>query len=310
MSDTRKSRAVAGMRIDVRGRHPHHRVVLGAALGAAWLVTAPAAHASSPMATSELASVEGGCEGTFTLLHPKPDACLEPIETDRPHRTDTPHALDGGHLQVELGIAELAMAGSSSAARATAGIFNNSYKIGLAENWGLLRGWDFEVLHQMGDYDVESGTMTWNPSLLLRTKLNFLGGPVAATLVPVLAVPLHAGERVEAGGFLFLGGELPAELEFELNVGGLTDSDPAGAGRAFAGVLTGAVTRHIAGPATTFLEFYNDRSFRDGEAWNASVDTGLLLQLHRDLQLDFGVYVGVRGDMPRVTPFLGLSGRL
>jgi hypothetical protein len=45
------------------------------------------AGSSRPARASEDA-VPSSCEGTFSLLHPLPEACLGTIDTDRPHQTD------------------------------------------------------------------------------------------------------------------------------------------------------------------------------------------------------------------------------
>ena len=41
--------------------------------------------------------------------------------------------------------------------------------------------------------------------------------------------------------------------------------------------------------------------------WDAAFGTGVLLAVTRDAQLDLGTYIGVNGDVPVATPFLGFS---
>jgi hypothetical protein len=59
-----------------------------------------------------------------------------------------------------------------------------------------------------------------------------------------------------------------------------------------------------------FTELYGDTNSRDVGAWNATFDSGLLVKIGRDWQVDGGAYMGLVGAVPRATPFLGLSSRL
>ena len=43
--------------------------------------------------------------------------------------------------------------------------------------------------------------------------------------------------------------------------------------------------------------------------WDIALGTGLLYPVTRDVQLDAGTYVGLSGDEPVATPFVGLSVR-
>ena len=171
---------------------------------------------------------------------------------------------------------------------------------------------DIEALSATGSYAVRSKRFRLDSQIMFRSKLNVLGGDgheLSVTLVPAMVAPLTRPSTMEAGGFVFIGGELPGHFEFELNVGGLSESDP-GLGRHFAPVVTGALTRNLVGPVTGFVEWYNDTATSNLRRWNATADTGLLFLLSRDVQLDAGAYVGLWGTVPALTPFFGVSARL
>ena len=58
------------------------------------------------------------CKQWRSLLDPLPRACLDPIETDRPHLTDTAHTVDPGHFLLETELVAYAGARASRPGRA------------------------------------------------------------------------------------------------------------------------------------------------------------------------------------------------
>lgn len=282
---------------------------VGAALVLVSLGVASTAHAQERAEPDEPARGPE-CERRFTVLSPVPDACLEDMDTDRPHKTDSPHTVAAGHAQVELGLVEYEIERWSGPSDNALTIGNNIYKLGLADNLGPIKHWDVQVLHALGSYGVRSRRFQASPDLMLRSKVGIVDGPLHVTLVPAVILPAMQGGQTEAGGFVFLGGELPFDLDAELNLGTMSERDPDTRRRHAAFFATAAVTRRLGGPVSAFAELYNDTTSRDLRSWNTTADGGILLRLGRDWQLDGGAYVGVQGAVPRVTPFLGLSSRL
>lgn len=283
----------------------------GVAFGAVWLSFAIHANAlertplRAPRDPSPDHEASHRCDRRFTALHPKPTECLETIETDRPHKTDSPKVLEPGHAQMEMGLMEYEIARFGASSDTSLVLMTNIYKLGVVDKI------DIEVLHGAGSYAMREGRFRLGTQMTVRSKLNVFGGKdgaFAVTLVPAVVVPLAKG-TTEAGGFVFMGGALPASFEIELNVGGVTEK--AGASRRqFAAVVTAAITRRLVGPLSGFVEWYNDTTTSNLDTWTATADSGLLLLLGKNLQLDAGTYVRLWGDAPAVTPFLGLSTRL
>jgi hypothetical protein len=246
------------------------------------------------------------CTGTFTVFHPVPDQCLGDIETDRPHKTDTPHVVDPGHAQVELGVVEYEIRDASNSDANSVGLFNNGYKL------GLVSGVDLQLLYASGAYDFASRRFEAGSDATLRAKVNLYGGntgPLSATLVPAVVLPVRGAGDVVPGLLLFIGGELPAEIDAELNLGGYVPRD-ADTRRPFVSpVITTALTRPMIGPVSLFVELYNEATAPEFRSWNASLDAGVLVALGRDVQFDAGAYTALWGSLPDVTPFLGLSAR-
>lgn len=281
----------------------HQRVGVHIFLSAS--LVAGIAHAEEP----DKASTEN-CEAAYSVFNPMPDSCLDDIETDRPHKTDTPHTLEPGHARVEAALMEYEIERLKGPSDNSVALFNNEYTLGLANKVGFVRHWDVQVLHGIGSYSMRAKRFTMNDQLMLRSKVNVADGDIYVTLVPATMIPIRAGATAEAGGFVFLGGELPADVELEFNAGAMSETDPDAGNRHAMMVATAALTRHVAGPVTMFAELYNDTTSRQPRSWNTTFDSGLLVLLSKNWQVDAGAYVGVQGAVPALTPFVGLANRM
>src|SRR5579862_2643184 len=92
-------------------------------------------------AFADEAAAEDRCRGFHSLFDPLPDACLEVIDTDRPHQTDTPHVVPAGHSQFESAVGELALGGTLGAPpgerSARVLLLDDNYKFGLVSHMDL-----------------------------------------------------------------------------------------------------------------------------------------------------------------------------
>lgn len=279
-------------------------------LSMALVLAAPVAAAQDGPDKGAGEHAEAECEQTFTVLHAVPEKCLEDIDTDRPHKTDTPHTVPAGHVQVEAGIAEYEIERWSGPSENQLVLANNIYTLGLADNTRGIKHASVQVLHSMGSYRTRARNFGFSDQLMVRTKLNLVDGPLELTLVPAVVLPLKGGASTEAGGFVFLGGELPLQLDFELNVGATSETDPETGVRHAVPVVTTAFTRKIAYGFSAFVELYNETSTVDVKGVSSTFDTGFLFTFAKNWQLDGGAYIGTWGSAPRITPFLGISSRI
>ncbi len=252
--------------------------------------------ASAGAAHAEASEVE--CSGVHSVFYPLPDACVEAIDTDRPHQTDTPHVVAAGHYQLEMAVASVALDGKlgapAGARSPTWTFFEDNYK------FGLISRVDVQAIAALGSFDAGSSSWSTPGPLNLRVKLSLVeesGVVPAITLVPTLFVPLHEGQPWRGGGLLFWGWELPYDFELEMNAGVLWGQAPK---PSTALVLATAITHPIVGALKGFVDVYATGA-------DVALGTGLLLPLGRDAQIDAGTYVGLHGDEPVVTPFVGLS---
>jgi hypothetical protein len=238
------------------------------------------------------------CRGWHSLFDPLPDACLEVIDTDRPHQTDTPHVVPAGHTQVESALVSAELGGTLGAPPGDRSahllFFDNGYKFGLFSHV------DFQLLIKHADYVPAASKFVPPGQLGVRAKWNFLegGGKVPAlTFVPWVFVPMAPGEPLRAGPLLFLGWELPAHFELEVNTGVLFSEKPKPAA---APVLASALTYTVVGEFRVFVDAY-------ATGGDIALGTGALWAFARDMQVDLGTYIGLHGDEPVATPFLGFS---
>jgi hypothetical protein len=136
----------------------------------------------------------------------------------------------------------------------------------------------------------------------VRVKWNFLegGGAVPAlTFVPWVFIPFapSPAQELRGGPYLFLGWELPLHLELEVNAGVLFSQKPK---PAEAIVLASALTYTIVDHLSVFVDIY-------ATGWDIALGTGALWAFTKNMQIDAGTYIGLSGEEPRTTPFLGFS---
>ena len=241
------------------------------------------------------APIVSTCDAPHSLTDPLPDECLEPIDTDRPHQTDTPHVVPPGHIQVESALASVKLGQLGSGERTPRAVFfDNNYKAGLGH------GMDLQVLWKHAEYSSAASAFTAPGPLQLRVKLNIVeeeGARPAITLVPWLVIPFSHADALRAGPLVFLGWELPHRFELEMNAGMFVSGKPKPVA---ALVLASALTYGVTEKFKVFVDAYTT-------GWDAALGTGLLYTLTRDAQVDAGTYIGLDGDEPVATPFIGLS---
>jgi len=241
-------------------------------------------------------SASPACDGFFHALSPQPRACFGAIETDRPHRTDTPVPVPPGHVQAEAGLLTYGIARGAASLL----LGDNSYKL------GLFNRVDLGLSHSIGDYSAAGRTWNVGSPLRLRAKIELIDAHAfELSLVPVVE---FSGHQKAPGGYVFLGAELPGDLEFELNLG--AELDPGRAPSAFVGVAAAAATRPLAGELSGFLEIFTELPRAPVAPWEGTFDGGFLWRISPDVQLDWGFYARLRGKAPPLAPFLGISARL
>lgn len=255
---------------------------------------------ASASATAAAHEPDAGCGGARSIRDPLPDACLEAIDTDRPHQTDTPHVVPAGHTQVESALASLALGGALRAAPGDRAprllLLENNYKFGLVSHF------DLQISTNHAEYDFGRERLAPPGPVGVRAKFNVVeqdGWLPTTTLVPWIVVPASSSQTLRGGPHVFWGWELPHHFELEVNTGVFFNARPKPPAVL---VLASALTYTIVGNLRTFIDVY-------ATGWDVVLGTGVLWAFVRDVQIDAGTYVGLTGDVTVATPFVGLSVR-
>jgi hypothetical protein len=254
----------------------------------------------APHALADPEESDPRCRGVHSLASPLPDPCLAVIDTDRPHQTDTPHVVPAGHAQIESALAAAQLGGRVGAPSGDRSahvlLFDDAYK------FGVVSGVDLQLIMQHADYVPDARHFVAPGPLTVRAKLSVIeekGWMPATTLVPWVFLPVGSSQALRGGPLVFWGWELPGRFELEMNAGLLLGTRPK---PAVAAVLASALTYTIAGELRVFVDAY-------ATGWDIALGTGALWAIARDVQIDLGSYIGLNGDEPVATPFVGLSVR-
>lgn len=253
-------------------------------------------------APEETSQSSEACERFYHLLRPFPSACMAPIDTDRPHQTDTPHVLDPGHVQFESAVVSLEADTLRKGGQRSLILGDNLYKV------GLMNGIDLQMFYTT--YAREGSSGAFGDTLAFRAKFQIWGTnrtTASLALVPLVIAPLKASGSVEGGGQVFFGSELPAELDWELNLGGVSQTID-GKRRALP-IASTALTRDVIEDLAVFGEARETSTDANLRVWDTYLDTGMLYHITRDIQVDAGGYFGVTGNAPAMTVFTGFSVR-
>jgi len=238
------------------------------------------------------------CRGTHSVWSPLPDECLDVIDTDRPHQTDTPHVVPAGHVQIESAVGELQLGGQLGAPPGDRSahllMLDDEYTVGLVSNVAV------QFLFTHAAYDLGARKLLPPGPFDVRAKLNIVhreGWVPDVSLVPWVFLPVAPSETLRGGPYVFWAWELPAHFELEMNAGILFGANPK---PRVAPVLASALTYTVVRDFGVFVDIYTTGP-------DAALGTGMLWAFARDMQLDVGTYVGVHGEEPVATPFLGFS---
>ena len=173
-------------------------------------------------------------------------------------------------------------------------LLDDEYTVGLVTDVAV------QVLFTHAAYDLGASKLLPPGPFDVRAKFNIIhrdGWLPDISLVPWVFLPVAPSETLRAGPYVFWAWELPAHFELEMNAGILFGANPK---PRVAPVLASALTYTVVPNFGVFVDIYTTGP-------DAALGTGMLWAFARDMQIDLGTYVGVHGEEPVATPFLGFS---
>jgi len=256
----------------------------------------------------------------YSLFNPTPTGQMREFQTDRPDQTEGPYTVDAGHLQVEMDLVTYFYdrRNPEHVTREALVVADPTFRLGLlndVEAQLITTSFVYQEtrFRDTGASDYRSGS----GDTILRAKWNLWGndgGDTAFALLPYLKLPTNTrrlGNRyVEGGLILPLTVKLP--LDFELDL--MTEFDVLrnGDDRGYHLESANSLALHrdlIKDRLNAYIEFYSAVS-RDPHAGPVeTVDTGLLLLVAENVQLDCGVNIGLTRRAINYNPFVGLTVR-
>ena len=276
---------------------------------------------------SSLLAADSGNAGTidksgYHLFNPTPVESMREMSTDRPDKTESAYTVDAGHFQIEMDLVSYTRdhdtAGGADTQVEAWAIAPINLKIGLLNSVDLQTV--IETYQHIDTDDRTTGSKTRQTGfgdVTSRLKVNLWGndgGPTALAVMPYVKYPTSqdriGNNSVEGGIILPMAIELPAG--FGMGVMPQFDfvRDGSGDGHHVEFVNTLTVGHSIVGDLGMYVEFFSAVITEEEDSpWIGTVDVGFTYGFTPNLQLDFGVNIGVTDSADDWNPFLGLSYR-
>ena len=263
-------------------------------------------------------SAAGSDKSQYTLFDPVPTDQMRDFSTDRPPKANVPYTVDAGHFQYETDIVNFADQWRGSAPGYTLLAPNPTLKEGLTNNIDLEA--NIAPLVGVRSFDSASNTFStvWgNGDLFVRAKVNIWGndgGNSAMALIPYVkaptATPGIGNGAVEYGVIAPFAFNLPNNftLLYNSEFDALKDSADNGRHANYINLVT--LGHPLVKDVTLYVEFWSDYNNDPAQhTTQLSFDTAIAWMVRPNLQLDFGVDVGLNSATPNLQVFTGLSQR-
>jgi Putative MetA-pathway of phenol degradation len=250
----------------------------------------------------------------YHLFYPVPESLIRDFDTDRPDKTNSPHTLDAGHFQIEIGFASYTYDNNSRSSLDSFIWGDSTLRCGLLSFMEL----QLEIPTYIDNKNTNSGITTRSRGmgdLTATLKTNFWGnteGKTSAGMSYFMKIPTankQIGNGKTEGGIIFLSGyKLPMNFDLGINNGIAMSANDDKTYRAdiFNSI---SVSHQLIGPFSAYLEFFCSVPTKNSNQWIGTVDTGLLLMLGKNLQLDVGVNNAVTSAASNLQIFCGTSYR-
>ncbi len=260
-----------------------------------------------PLATLAIGAASAADKSGYDLLHPVPESQMRDFDADRPDKTNSAITLDAGHFQLEADLANFTRDGHGSNRQETWLWANTNLRIGLCDRADLQLQMPFIIddgaSTGLGDFTVAMKANLWGND----------GGDSAAGLYAALSRPTGS-HGLSAGAVqattLAIYQQSFGGLGAAINSGATIAANDSGNGHHTEIVNSVSVGHSLFGPASGYVEFYTSVPAANSHEWVGTIDTGLLFEVSKNIQLDTGINVGVTHAADDLQVFLGITWRL
>jgi len=245
----------------------------------------------------------------YTLFHPTPRFLMRRFETDRPDVTESPYTVDAGHFQYETDLFKTDQSNSGGIKTIINSYNAANLKLGITNSLDLQL-----IVESYTTQKTTEGLITQKKSgfgnLTLRVKQNLWGndnGKTAFALLPYVVLPTTSNAKITGGLVLPLSVSLPNDWDFG------TELETSFEENQFNNRyhLNFQVTATISHELFTHCDFFFEGLInRNNELKNDdySVNSGLIYELEKNLNIDTGIYYGLKNTSSKVY-FIGMSFR-
>lgn len=294
--------------------------VLGIAAGLAALASAARAEERDTGAADAYSASITPDKSGYTLFDPTPDDLMRKFAPDRPTKAFSVRTIDAGHFQFETDFVSYTYSNVGGIGTRSIEALDPVWKLGLT-NWA-----DFEIQFN-GAQTSSSFDNATSPfaargngfgDVFLRTKINLMGnddGIVGFAVIPYIKLPsgtaIISNGAVEGGLIAPLALRLPQDFLVTLmtEVDALKDADDSRRHANFVDLVS--VSHPLPGVSGVNLIGEISSSVGTDRATPPvyTFDMGLTYLIVKNLQVDFGLNIGLNKAAPKEQIYTGISAR-
>lgn len=250
-------------------------------------------------------------KATYDLFHPTPKDMMRGFSTDRPDATESPYTVNAGHFQFETDLFKTdrtyisgikTIENSFNVANLKLGITNT-----LDFHFAITSFASEKIIHE-NNTKISSGV----GGITIRAKQNIWGnddGKTALAILPFINIPtIASGEKVTGGLIIPFSMSLPGDWDVGAQIESVILQGLAGKGYNLNFLASVTTSHSLFSKCDFFLEGVISRD-SEIKKYEYFIDGGLVYELMGNINLDTGVYYGIKSTSSK-TYFIGLSFRL
>jgi hypothetical protein len=255
-------------------------------------------------------------KSVYTFFNPTPSDQLRAFNPNRPSVTEGPFTIDAGHFQVEMSFVEYTY-------DCEHGVRTDDFSVAPTElRVGILNDLEFDLivspyLNQWTHGGGTSNRLSGFGDTTIRATWNAWGNDGGATAFAVIGLVTFptasdglSNHHLQGGVILPFAVNLPADFLLEAMAEFDIDRNAANTGYGLNLLQSVNLTHMIFGRLAGYVEYVGIAPIDTGQTYLAYFDTGLTYLLADNVQLDFGINIGLSGHANDLVVVTGLAFRI